>query len=184
MGLKDYKNFKGFLNLDIKINKKIIIKPISKIKNYKQLEKFVYNLIKEYTKNSKETLPNSLIMPSKDYYGFKNSSIKIKTEDLENEFKKIVGKDFKVLDLIYSNKEENEKYGINTNRYVLYRYSKDNLEIKVDYLILSNPDYFLDYFNDFETSQIMFGRFGSIIIEKPEPIIYFDYYDMILLVIE
>ncbi|WP_233709157.1 hypothetical protein [Borreliella bavariensis] len=70
-------------------------------------------------------------MPSKDYYGFKNSSIKI--EDLENEFKKIVGKDFKVLDLIYSNKEENEKYGINTNRYVLYRYSKDNLERKVDY---------------------------------------------------
>lgn len=120
--LRDYKNFKGFLNLDIKINKKIIIKPISKIKNYKQLEKFVYNLIKEYTKNSKETLPNRLIMPSKDYCGFKNSSIKI--EDLENEFKKIVGKDFKVLDLIYSNEEENEKYGINTNRYVLYRYRK------------------------------------------------------------
>lgn len=114
-------------------------------------------------------------MPSKDYYGFKNSSIKIKIEDLENEFKKIVGKDFKVLDLIYSNKEENEKYGINTNRYVLYRYSKDNLERKVDYLILSNPD----YFNDFETSQIMFGRFSSIIIEKPETIIYFDYYDYI-----
>lgn len=107
-------------------------------------------------------------MPSKDYYGFKNSSIKI--EDLENEFKKIVGKDFKALDLIYSNKEENEKYGINTNRYVLYRYSKDNLERKVDYLIVSHPD----YFNDFETSQIMFGRFSSIIIEKPETIIYYD----------
>lgn len=60
LGLRDYKNFKGFFNLDIKINKKIIIKPISKIKNYKQLEKFVYNLIKEYTKNSKETLPNYL----------------------------------------------------------------------------------------------------------------------------
>lgn len=174
LGIKGNPLMTGLLNNPkVTNNTTIITKPLSSMTT-EEFNDFVSKILGEYNQNSQSSeLPNRFIIPQSDYLGLGkaysdlNSTPRIQI--LEDGFKKMIGDDFKILRLVYGDKQYNN---LGVNRYVLYRDDIETLrmDIPVDFTFSE-----ANTSDGFYTDQVGYGQLTATNIFRPQEVEYFSF---------
>lgn len=151
-----------------------------------QLNAFIAGLIPLFRANANETCyPNRLVIPTKDWAGLGvpmvvgGATLALSVgEYLERAFQGVCGKDFKILNTAYANKERNVGYWATngTNRFMLYRKDPEtiHMDIPVD-LTIGAPA----TSNNFQWNGVGYGQVSGMNIFRVPEVMYFDAADSI-----
>jgi len=168
----------GLINAsEVNINTALITEPLSEM-DATEFTLFVKGVLTAYFTNSNDTaMPDTFVIPTSDYLGmgvpyssaYPNIS---KLEYLENNFKKMTGNaGFQILPLAYAQATRNEKFGVNKNRYTLYKNSPDvlTMNIPVDFTMLQPGTS-----NNIMFQQPAYGQYSGVLISRKREVLYFD----------
>lgn len=169
----------GLLNSDeVNSNSSVIsTKKISEMTSA-EFQTFIGQVVSVYVDNSENTSkPDTFVIPTDDFLGLAsaasdNNPAISKLEYLQKALAATSGnKNFTILDLAYCQKERNEDFGINSNRYVMYKNDPDvlTMAIPVDFTLLE-----AETINNFNFTQVAYGRYSGTMITRPKEVMYFD----------
>lgn len=139
---------------------------------------FVGALLNAYYTNSNSTrMPDTFIMPTDDYLGMATAASATypnisKLEYLMNSLKRMTANEgFQILPLTYAQAAINAPFGINEDRYVLYRSNPDTLSmaIPVDFTMLN-----ADTSNQLMWQQPAYGQYSGCLINRKREVLYID----------
>lgn len=139
---------------------------------------FVKNVIESYQSNCNFTAyPTHFIIPQSDWNGLATPvsstyPVNSKLEYLKNAFKEIVPGGVTILPLVYSQSAQNSAYGVNLNRYVMYRKDPRSLrmDIPVD-LTITSPN----TVNNFQFQDAGYGQYTGVGVYRNLETLYFDF---------
>lgn len=181
LGLDNDSDIKGLLTQpDVTVNTVVIQKPISKM-NATEFQQFLKDVVSVYFANTNYTqMPTHFIIPQSDYLGLGRSvdetyPLRSMLSRMYETFATITGNsDFKILPLVYSQKDKNI---MGVNRYVLLNYDPDSIlfEIPIDYTTTIQ-----DTIQGFQYQGVSYGQFASFKAFRPAEMIYFDHNQDIL----
>lgn len=163
---------------NVSIDTNLITKPISSMSTT-ELDALVSKMIGEFADQADYTaVPNTLVMPSKDFYGMTSATtsqfpMKSKMKYLKDAFSEAVGQEFKILPLAWADKKRNETIaGLNKNRYVLYNNDPDTLEMQIPLdFTLTTPG----TADNMNYTSVAYSRFTGVRVFRPNEMQYFDY---------
>ncbi len=177
--LDDLTNFPGVLTqAGVNVNTTTITTNISAM-DATAFSTFVAAIIGVYLANAVQTVyPNTFVIPQDDYAGLAApvsaaTPLISKLSYLQQAFDAIVpsGK-VKIMPLAYGMADFNAAYGIDKQRYVLYRRDIDTLfqELPVDYQTTM-----VGTLNNFNYQDAAYGQYAGVTVMKPLEMLYFDH---------
>lgn len=147
-----------------------------------QLETLVKEILAKYRANNDYTAyPTHFAIPEDDFLGLgvqisKDFPAMTRFEYLEKMFKQMtMNPNFRVLPLAYASKARNAEVlgsGSGLNRYVLYKYDTDSLEMQIP---IEYTTTIQDTINGFEYQSVAYSQFTGCKAYRPKEMLYFDH---------
>lgn len=139
---------------------------------------FVANVVEAYQSNCAFTAyPDTFVIPQSDWNGLaapvsSTYPVNSKLEYLKNAFKEIVPGGVEIKPLVYCQSAQNSAYGVNLNRYAMYR--KDPRSIRMDIpvdLTITSPN----SVNNFQFQDAGYGQYTGVGVYRNLETLYFDF---------
>lgn len=179
MGLDGDTKTLGLLNQAGVVNNTTVITKFIKDMTPTELKTLPGKLLGAHRSNCDNTAwPDRFVIPEADYLGLSGHTspdfpLKSTLELLEESFKMITKKDFKILPLAYADKVRNKLAGASgLNRYALYNADIDSLriDIPVDYTATA-----ANSLNSYQFENVAYGQFTGLVAYRPKEILYFSH---------
>ena len=145
-----------------------------------EVNAFVAGVLPAYMNECAYTAtPNVFMIPADDYYGLTSQMsetypLRTKLSVLQEAFESATGNgNFKIIPNAYCSKTYNSHiYGLNKNRYVLYRKAPDHLvmNIPLDFTVTLPGT-----INGFDYTSAAYSRFTGVKLFRPNTMLYFDF---------
>lgn len=166
---------KGLLTQDdVTTETTLITAPLSGM-TAAQLSTFASKVAAAYRSNCNYTAkPTHFVIPESDFLGLGTPSnpeypLLTKLQVLENAFKAAFGANFKILPIAYGDKNVS---GLSVNKYALYNFDADSLEMNIPVQYTSTIANTLDGFTWVNTA---YGQYSGVKAYRPKEMLYFAY---------
>lgn len=162
---------------DVNINTMVITEAISTM-DPTEFMTFVSKIIAVYQQNNNTTVyPDVFAIPQSDWNGLATAVSPtypniMKIEWLQRAFDMICRKKVKIMPLAYGDAAHNSAYGLDLQRYALYRYDEDSLRMDVPVKYTPTAP---NTANNFQFQNVAYSQWTGCRFYRPLEGLYFDY---------